>query len=199
MVNDEHFRTAYNITGEVPTWMSRLFHDAAVASVRTVREKHSSSARSSSVDSAINCDVKESNIAEVELPLTPPVSHQGSPRMALCDEGYFDQSPVLTEEVIAQPVAHAYSAAAIGSRPSEWCLERDSTFVNGERCVTGLQPSWVGSTANFTSSGNGPYFDRLYERDLQSSSNINIVSAVPIYLGYAPSNVNTTPFSTFGY
>jgi hypothetical protein len=71
--------------------------------------------------------------------------------------------------------------------------------VNGERCVTGLQPSWVGSTANFTSSGNGPYFDRLYERDLQSSSNINIVSAVPIYLGYAPSNVNTTPFSTFNY
>ncbi|KAI4690567.1 uncharacterized protein J4E88_002039 [Alternaria novae-zelandiae] len=92
------------------TMGEKAFRDGVLDFARRfVQERHS--ARSKSVDSAVDFMTNPPTSATIHTPLSPPVSHEYSFRTTTDDEGYCGQSPRLANKTSTNLDAYAPAAA----------------------------------------------------------------------------------------
>ncbi|KAI4713288.1 hypothetical protein J4E89_002267 [Alternaria sp. Ai002NY15] len=172
------------------TMGEKAFRDGVLDFARRfVQERHS--ARSKSVDSAVDLMTNPSTSATIHTPLSPPVSHENSFRTTTDDEGYCGQSPRLANKTSTNLDAYAPAAADPWSFEQVFNANPFSTSNNQEWNIRS-QPLSAISTDGVTSLEDFACSSLPPAPILQSH-------AGSAYHGYAPSNTNVSSSPTYSY
>ena len=147
------------------------------------------SARSNSVDSAVDSMANGSTSVTMDISPSPPVSYEDSFR-TIIDEGYCDQSPRLANRIRTDPAAYAPAAADPWSFEKAFTTEPSS--ANHQEWDIRSRPLSAVSTCKVTSLKSVPHFDLPSNPILQPH-------AGSAYYGYAPSNANVSSSPTYSY
>ncbi|KAI4651515.1 uncharacterized protein J4E78_008207 [Alternaria triticimaculans] len=172
------------------TMGEKAFRDGVLDFARRfVQERHS--ARSKSVDSAVDFMTNPPTSATIHTPLSPPVSHEDSFRTTTDDEGYCGQSPRLANKTSTNLDAYTPAAADPWSFEQVFNADPYSTNNNQEWNIRS-QPLSAISTDGVTSLEDFACSSLPPAPILQSH-------AGSAYHGYAPSNANVSSSPTYSY
>ncbi|KAI4605672.1 hypothetical protein J4E80_010455 [Alternaria sp. BMP 0032] len=172
------------------TMEEKAFRDGVLDFARRyVQERHS--ARSKSVDSAVDFMTNPSTSATIHIPLSPPVSHENSFQTTTDDEGYCGQSPRLANKTSTNLDAYAPAAADPWSFEQVFNANPFPTSNNQEWNIRS-QPLSAISTDGVTSLEDFACSSLPPAPILQSH-------AGSAYHGYAPSNENVSSSPTYSY